>query len=126
MATEMGIRLKKARKEAGLSRDALAEVLGTSKTSIMRWEQGGLIPAPAIPTIARLTRKPVDYFLLEDSELSETKIQTATKMAEILDLKDNEIDELKSKIKHLEEIIQGADNLDKAIEMLKEENKRVG
>lgn len=127
MALQMGIRLKIARKDAGLSRKDIADALGTTHASIARWEQEGVsIPSTALPTISRMTGKPIEYFVLEDHELSETKMQSARALAEIIDSRDSEIDALKSKIKHLEEIIKRADNLDKAIEMLKEEKKDVG
>ncbi len=44
-----GIELKKKRKDIGLTRVALAKLLGVSKTTIYNYENGGKIPDTKIP-----------------------------------------------------------------------------
>jgi len=118
---KIGLRLETARKEANLSRKALADLLETSHTSVARWEQGAALPSFALPIISKATNRPLEYFLLEDHELSESKLQSAKMLAEIIDQKDTQIDKLERKIKNLEAALEGASNLDHALEILKDE-----
>lgn len=121
---DMGKRLKIARKEAKLSLAELGEAIGVSDVTVMRWERGGPMPASALLIIAKLTKKPLEYFLMDDNELSDTKLQSASKLGEIIDLKDSEIDKLKRRIKELEDAQSRIDNLDKAIKDLKDKTKK--
>ena len=44
MSIKQGEYLKKLRTEKGLSQDALGEVLGISRQSVSKWEQGNSTP----------------------------------------------------------------------------------
>jgi len=131
ITNKFGERLKTARKDAGLSRKSVADSLGTTHASIARWETEGVpIPSTALETISRLTGRPIEYFVLENHKLSETKIQSAVKLAEIIDIKDSQIDELKAQVTKLKALVdKDFDQMDKnlvdAIEGLKEK-KDVG
>lgn len=120
----MGQRLKEARIASGCTQSELADAIGTSYASIQRWEKGGLIPAAALNTISNLTNHPVEYFLSSKAELSESKIQSALKLAEIIDTKDNEIDRLKSRIAELERDQKTIDDLKALSENLKIKKKK--
>lgn len=93
----MGQRLKTARKEAKLSLMALANILGVGDSTILRWENGTPIPASALPLISKATNHPIDFFLVDESELSKSKIQSATELGKLIDAKDEEIDRLKKR-----------------------------
>ena len=44
MASDLGFRLKKERNRLGLSQPQLAEVVGTSKNTVIAWEKGSTSP----------------------------------------------------------------------------------
>jgi transcriptional regulator with XRE-family HTH domain len=68
-AAKVGLRIRKARKDAGLSQDALASRVKTSRRNVLRWEGGYNMPRPEhIAAIAAETGKSLDYFLGEDEE----------------------------------------------------------
>ena len=71
-----GEKLKKARKEAGLSQEQLAEKLSVSRSAVAKWESGkGMPDVNNLKVIAQLLDVSVDYLLDEEEKLSfnETK-----------------------------------------------------
>lgn len=50
----LGNRIKKARKQEGLTQEQLAEVIGVSRSAISRWESGDM--EPTIKNLAELAR----------------------------------------------------------------------
>ena len=72
----LGEKLKKARKEAGLSQEQLAEKLSVSRSAVAKWESGkGMPDVNNLKVIAQLLDVSVDYLLDEEEKLSfnETK-----------------------------------------------------
>jgi transcriptional regulator with XRE-family HTH domain len=68
-AAKVGIRIRHARKQAGLSQEALAHKIKTSRRNVLRWEGGHNMPrAEHIREIAEATGKSTDYFLGDDEE----------------------------------------------------------
>src|SRR5438045_3254749 len=68
-AAKVGLRIRKARQDAGLSQDALAAKIRTSRRNILRWEGGYNLPrAEHVREIARATGKTTDYFLGDDED----------------------------------------------------------
>jgi tetratricopeptide (TPR) repeat protein/transcriptional regulator with XRE-family HTH domain len=54
-------RLAERRKALGLTQEALADLLGVERTTVVRWERGETAPAPPIrPRLARALRVPSD------------------------------------------------------------------
>jgi tetratricopeptide (TPR) repeat protein/transcriptional regulator with XRE-family HTH domain len=54
-------RLAERRKALGLTQEALADLLGVERTTVVRWERGETAPAPPIrPKLARALRVPTD------------------------------------------------------------------
>lgn len=67
-----GAKIKRARREAGLSLDRLAERIGSSRRHLIRLEKGDHEPRPAtLARIAEATGKPLDYFADDDEEESQ-------------------------------------------------------
>lgn len=65
----MGLRIRKARKDAGLSQESLARKIGTSRRNVLRWEGGYNMPrSEHIAEIAAATGKSTDYFLGDDED----------------------------------------------------------
>ena len=63
-------KLKTARKNAGMSQDALAEKLGVSRQAVTKWETGRGIPdIENIMVISNLFGISVDEFLSSEKEL---------------------------------------------------------
>jgi transcriptional regulator with XRE-family HTH domain len=61
-----GKRLRKARCEAGVTREKLALSLGCTKKSIYLWERGMNVPgAEMLEGFAQELGKPMDYFFVE-------------------------------------------------------------
>ena len=72
----LGEKLKKARKEAGLSQEQLAQKLSVSRSAVAKWESGkGMPDVNNLKVIAQLLDVSVDYLLDEEEKLSfnETK-----------------------------------------------------
>lgn len=55
------------RKRAGLSQDALAERIGTSRQAVSKWETGDAIPETTkLPQLAKIFHVSIDWLLSED------------------------------------------------------------
>lgn len=68
-SAKVGLRIRRARQQAGLSQEALARNIKTSRRNVLRWEGGHNMPrAEHIRSIAEATGKSTDYFLGEDEE----------------------------------------------------------
>lgn len=79
----IGEKIKKARKEAGLSQEQLAEKLSVSRSAVAKWESGAGMPdVNNLKVIAQLLDVSVDYLLDEDEKLSFNE----TKEAIVLDV----------------------------------------
>lgn len=63
-------RIKKARQEAGISQEQLADKLGLSGNNVIsRWENGrGRISVDQLAKIADLTHRPISYFFGEEEQ----------------------------------------------------------
>lgn len=86
----IGQKIKKARKESGISQEQLADKLGLSGNNIIsRWENGlGRISVDQLMKIAELTHRPVSYFFGEtgDDKLKTYKLeQKIKKLRELLE-----------------------------------------
>lgn len=55
--------IRKARRESGLSQDALAERIGVSPADLHRYEEGAQVSSRHLQLIAVATGKPVSFFL---------------------------------------------------------------
>ena len=62
----MAFRIRWARKSAGLSQEKLAEVVGTSRRHVIRWEQGTRPGAYYRKRLARATGQPELLFEAEN------------------------------------------------------------
>ena len=68
-----GEKLQKLRARAGLSQDALAELLDVSRQAVSKWERNEAMPeAEKIVRISRQFGVSTDYLLLEEQEEPET------------------------------------------------------
>lgn len=71
----IGDRIKKARKERGLSQKELGEALQLSDKAISSYEVGRAMPnIDVIKEIGRLTYKPIQYFI-EDNDPDDLDLQ---------------------------------------------------
>lgn len=62
-AQAIGERIAKARKEAGLTQEEMAELASFSKRSLQDYEAGITIPYRHMREIGAITKKPVEWFL---------------------------------------------------------------
>lgn len=61
-----GNRLREAREQAGITQDQLAALVGASRRSPSRWENGEVDPSlKHVVRIADVTGKPIDFFIRE-------------------------------------------------------------
>lgn len=68
-----GDKIKKARKEKGLSQQVLADKLGVNKGTVSRWEQSKFEPnIETMKQVALILHKPIQYFL-SDSFVDEMR-----------------------------------------------------
>jgi transcriptional regulator with XRE-family HTH domain len=63
--------IRRARRESGLSQEALAERIGLPPTALDRYEQGQQISSRHLELIAIATGKPVSFFLDEAGAASQ-------------------------------------------------------
>lgn len=77
-ATKVGVRIRKARNEAGLSQEALAKAIKTSRRNVLRWEGGYNLPrVEHIAAIAEATGQTTDHFLNGDEDDEEDDLYAA-------------------------------------------------
>lgn len=70
----LGEKIAKARKENGLSQEAMAEKLCVSRSAVAKWETDkGMPDVTNLKTIARLLNVSVDY-LLDDGEMLDVQV----------------------------------------------------
>lgn len=95
---QFGRRLKLAREQAGLSQEALAELLGVSPRMVTHYEAGSKAPQfERLPAIGEAVQKPIPWFfedtpgitstpeqLLEQLLLLHAKVDTLAQQVEIL------------------------------------------
>lgn len=65
---EIGRQIERARREAGLTKYAMAVALGVNPSTVYRWEKG--LTEPSIVTMQRvcaLTGKPMGWFIGESA-----------------------------------------------------------
>ena len=75
-----GDKIKKARKEKGLSQQVLADKLGVNKGTVSRWEQSKFEPnIETMKQVALILHKPIQYFLSDSfvDEMRNVKGDTA-------------------------------------------------
>lgn len=64
----IGTRIRRARRQTGISHDRLADAAGTSRSHLIKLEKALHRPgALLLSRIAEATGKPVDYFLVEEA-----------------------------------------------------------
>ena len=89
-ARAIGERIKRARNEAGLTQEEMAELAEFSKRSLQDYEAGNTIPYRHMREIGAITRKPVEWFLYGDdpevSDLSKRVDQLQEQLDEVLAL----------------------------------------
>ena len=74
-AKAIGLRIKQARDEAGMTQEELADLAsGFSKRSLQDYEGGVTIPYKHMQEIASLTGKEVEWLLHGDPEMSEPRV----------------------------------------------------
>jgi transcriptional regulator with XRE-family HTH domain len=62
--------IRRARRESGLSQEALAERIGVRPATVERYEQGGEITSRHLELIAVATGRPVSFFLYGEDDAS--------------------------------------------------------
>jgi len=67
----VGLRIKQARLEAGLTQEELAELADVSARSVQGWESGARIPFKHMSELSRLLKKSSEWFLYGDEEQEE-------------------------------------------------------
>ena len=86
----LGIRIKKARKQEGLTQEQLAEVIGVSRSAISKWESGDMEPTiNNLAGLARVLNVSTDYLLGLDENAANRSVRdrlspTAEKALDLL------------------------------------------
>jgi transcriptional regulator with XRE-family HTH domain len=74
----VGAKIAEARGDAGLSWEALAAALGVSLDTLKRYERGDTDNGPSyltVVTVAKLTNRPLDWFMTIDPEPVEEAVE---------------------------------------------------
>lgn len=94
-AVEFGARIKKLRKESGMTQETLADLLFLSSDSISRMENGkGMCMPEHVVHICEIFDVTSDYLYFGNSVNNETKIELLSTINKILS--ECDLDELKS------------------------------
>lgn len=79
----LGEKIKKARKECGLSQEQLAEKMSLSRSAIAKWEAGnGLPDVDNLKTLARLLNVSVDYLLDDTGKMDELVLRESYQLSD--------------------------------------------
>ena len=104
-----GEKLRKARKEAGLSQEQFAEKMSVSRSAIAKWESDrGMPDVNNLRIMAQLLGVSVDYLLDEDEKLSFNETKEAIDQAkDYIDVRvsDEEKERLKKNINEAAEAV---------------------
>ncbi len=68
---QIGLQLKKARMEAGLSQEKVSEKIGVTWEMISRYENGRSSPLKHLQKFAQIYNKPISYFIEDQKEANE-------------------------------------------------------
>lgn len=70
MTDGLSTRIRAARDDVGLTREQMAPKIGVTLRTLARWENGETqrISTDSLLAVARVTRKPLAYFLTETTE----------------------------------------------------------
>lgn len=68
---DIGARIAAARREAGLTQEELADLVGVSTRSQQGYESGDVVPYRHMGKIADITKRPVSWFLHGDAAADE-------------------------------------------------------
>jgi transcriptional regulator with XRE-family HTH domain len=80
---QLGEKIKKARKECGLSQEQLAEKLSLSRSAIAKWEAGnGLPDVDNLKALAQLLGVSVDYLLDDTGEMDELVLRETYQLSD--------------------------------------------
>lgn len=80
---QLGEKIKKARKECGLSQEQLAEKMSLSRSAIAKWEAGnGLPDVDNLKALARLLNVSVDYLLDDTGEVDEVVLRESYQLSD--------------------------------------------
>lgn len=91
-AREVGERIAQARIEAGMTQEDLAEVSPFSKRSLQDYEAGVTIPYKHMRHLAKVLRRPVDWFLHgnpqpeDEEQLARLEAEVAALRADVAEL----------------------------------------
>ena len=89
-ARAIGERIARARHDAGLTQEEMAELASFSKRSLQDYEAGVTIPYRHMREIGTITNKPVEWFLYGDdpevSDLANRVDQVQEQLDEVLEL----------------------------------------
>lgn len=64
----IGTRIAQARREAGLTQEELADLVGVSTRSLQSYEAGNVVPYKHIRKLAKVLKRQVEWFLHGDVE----------------------------------------------------------
>lgn len=88
MKDDLGRKIKKARRDVGMSQRELAEELKVSDKTISAYEVGRATPSfRTIKKISRIVHKPIAYFDEEDNADVDLQIKLKTIERELLEVK---------------------------------------
>lgn len=80
-AEDVGARIAQARNESGMTQEELAEIAPFSKRSLQDYEAGTTIPYKHLRFLAKILKRPVDWFLHGDQEEQEIQSRVLEELA---------------------------------------------
>jgi transcriptional regulator with XRE-family HTH domain len=85
MEDGIGSRLAQARKEAGLTQEQLAELVGVTPRSIQGYEAGKVVPYRHLKRLEEITGKTPSWFLRNEAEPSALTPEVAERLVALVE-----------------------------------------
>ncbi|HMN68973.1 MAG TPA: helix-turn-helix transcriptional regulator [Bdellovibrionales bacterium] len=96
-AVQIGLKIQEARLTKGITQDELAQALGVSRSTVVRWETGRAVPRQiGIPKVAGFLGKDASWLLEGSSDVT-----VAGQNVELLRAERRTLKEIRSEVKNL-------------------------
>lgn len=115
---EIGQRLAKARREAGMTQEEVADLVGVSTRSWQGYEAGDVVPYRHFKNLAGILNRPIEWFLHGDE--SESADRLALIEAELRAIRETQETELRHVREQLEVVRALGPAVDRVLDLVRE------
>jgi transcriptional regulator with XRE-family HTH domain len=103
----IGRRLAQARKEAGLTQEQIADLVGVTPRSIQGYEAGKVVPYRHLKRLEEITGKPSSWFLRNETEPATLSAEFADRLVALVERVAAEAERLADAAARIEGLLDG-------------------